>query len=137
MRGRLLTACLALLLATPVLASMEDDGAWAAGVWAVTAWSEGAWLEGDAPGSTVPDCTSSPTDEADCVSDIEGAGLSASVVERCSDAAVGVVVSTAPPAGTEVTAGSTVVVRVSTGVACVPGDGQGSRLGIGLSIGIN
>jgi hypothetical protein len=102
-------------------------------------FSDGSFLfDGAAPTATVPDCTTAPTAQAACEALVTGEGLVPSVVARCSGTvANGNVVSTAPPEGEEVSAGSTVTIRVSTGVACVTSDGTGQRLGIGIGISLN
>lgn len=136
---RLISASLALLLAAPVLASMEEDGAWGGGVWAPTAWSDGAWLGGDqGPPATVevPNCAA--MDEATCVAAVEGEDLVANVVERCSNTvADGDVINTIPPSGTELEEGSAVSVLVSNGAMCPASGGSGKRFGIGIGIEVN
>jgi beta-lactam-binding protein with PASTA domain len=116
------------------MASLEDNGAWTGGLWTATAWTDGVWLEGAAATVEVPSCAAA--DEATCVAAIEGEGLVASVVSACSSVvAMGDVVATGPPAGSQVAPGSAVVVRISTGVACEPGKGR--ALGLGLGLGVN
>lgn len=87
---------------------------------------------GDVP-VEVPDCTTSPTAQATCVSAVEGAGFVANVVSACSESvSSGDVIATQPPGGAEAEEGSVVVIRVSTGVACAKS--RGSRLGFGLGV---
>lgn len=82
----------------------------------------------------VPDC--SGDDEATCVATVEGAGFTTSVVMACSNTvAVGNVIGTAPPGGSEAEAGSAVVIRVSDGTECKVS--RGRRMGVGLGIGLN
>lgn len=83
----------------------------------------------------VPDC--SGLDEEACVEAIEALDLVAAVVTRCHNTvAAGDVIAIRPPAGSKVSAGSEVVVRVSDGNACVPGGGSDRSVSIGIGIGI-
>ncbi len=89
---------------------------------------------------TVPDCTTSPTFGITCSSAVVSAGLVPNVTDACSDTVtVGYVIDTAPTAGASVASGSTVIIYVSTGVACpagptgIAGMGVGRMMGVGTS----
>lgn len=118
------SGALALLLCCGTAsASMENDGVWAAGAWATTAWANGVWHESEADTIPVPDVIGMDAASADAA--LEGSGLDTGAVSNvCSAAALGTVVSQAPPAGTQVVAGSTVAISLSTGNACVGGGGK-------------
>lgn len=125
------SVALALLLCCGTAsASLEDDGVWKAGVWATTAWADGVWHEGATGTVAVPDVTGMDSTAADAA--LEGAGLDTGAVSNvCSTETLGIVVSQAPPAGTQVTAGSTVAISLSTGNACV---GAGGKLKLRLDL---
>ncbi len=128
MRGMraLLAGLLAVWAATAVAVSYDS------GSFDTDAFSTGSFDLAPAA-ITVPDCTTSPTSSAACVSAVESAGLVADTSAACSDSVTsGDVVATAPPAGTEVLAGSIVSIYVSTGVAC--GDG-GTLHPAGMGVG--
>lgn len=123
---------LAVLLLACAPASRAAD-AWG-GSWG-TSWGS-SWGASTAALVEVPDCTTSPTAQASCVSAVEGAGFVSSVVSLCHDTvASGNVISTTPPAAAEAEEGSTVVIRVANGEACETPKGR--RLGLGIGISLN
>ncbi len=116
---------LALLWAAAVGAASFDSGNFD-----TSAFDPGAFDFGGST-TTVPDCTTDPTLGTDCALAVVGAGLVAEVLPRCNAmVATGYVISTIPPAGTTVDVGSTVEVRVSTGVCPAFATGSGG-LGVG------